>query len=59
MKTAKEETAKLINIAASKVQPAASGMELSQMIIQLSAQLTKLPTQAALEAVKKEINQLF
>ncbi len=59
VKTAKDETTKLINIAASKVQPTASGMELSQTIIEISSQLSKLPTQVAAEVIKKEIAQLF
>ena len=59
VKTAKDETTKLVNIAASKVPPAATGMELSQAIIQIASQLNKLPTQMAVEAIKKEINQLF
>ena len=59
VKTAKDETTKLVNIAASKVKPDATGMELSQMIIQISGKLNKLPTQVAVDVIKKEINQLF
>lgn len=59
VKTAKEETIKLVNIASSKVKDNASGLELSQVILQVSSQVDKLPTQAAIDYLKKEIKQTF
>ncbi len=56
---AKEETVKLINVAAAKVSPEANGLELAQSIINVSAQLTELPTKTAIEFIKKEIGQEF
>lgn len=57
--TSKEEIIKLINIAATKVPETASGLELAQMILSIAGQLNKLPTQVAIEYIKKEIGQNF
>ena len=59
VKSAKEETIKIVNLSSSKVKDTASGMELSQVIIEISNKLQKLPTQSALEYIKKEIAQTF
>lgn len=56
---AKEETIKLINVASTKVSPQASGMELAQAIITVSAQLTELPTKLAIDLIKREIGREF
>jgi hypothetical protein len=56
---AKEETIKLISVAASKVHREASALELAQTIIAITAQLTELPTTNAIALVKKEIRKLF
>jgi len=59
VKTAKEEVTKLVNVAASKLPDTATGVELSQMILQISQQIEKMPTQVALEYLKKEVGQVF
>jgi hypothetical protein len=59
VKTAKEEITKLVNVAASKLPDTATGIELSQMILQISQQIEKMPTQVALEYIKKEVGQVF
>ncbi|TND07147.1 MAG: hypothetical protein FD123_3292 [Bacteroidetes bacterium] len=59
VKTAKEEITKLINIAATKLPDTATGADLSQMIIQISQQIDKMPTQVALDYIKKEVGQVF
>jgi hypothetical protein len=59
VKTAKEEIIKLINISATKIPDTASSMDLSQMIINIAAQVAKLPTDVALEYVKREVGQNF
>lgn len=56
---AKEETIKIINVSASKVGPNANGMELAQIIVTISSQLTELPAKAAVEFIKKEIGREF
>lgn len=55
----KEETIKLINVSATRVSPEANGIELAQTIITVAAQLSELPTKAAVEFIKKEINREF
>ncbi|MCE3279184.1 MAG: hypothetical protein K0S44_1375 [Bacteroidetes bacterium] len=56
---AKEETIKIINVSASKVTAESTGMELAQTILAVSAQLTVLPTHAAIDTIKKEIGKEF
>jgi hypothetical protein len=48
-----------VNIAASKLPESATGVDLSQMILQISQQIEKMPTQVALEYIKKEVGQVF
>ena len=59
VKNAKEETIKIINIASTKVDDDASGIELSQKIFEVTGQLKKLPTDLAIEVIKKDFNSTF
>lgn len=59
LKNAKEETIRLINVAASQVHPDASGIELSQVIFETAAKLEKLPTDIAITYAKTEAQKLF
>ncbi|HSH67886.1 MAG TPA: hypothetical protein VLB84_19245 [Bacteroidia bacterium] len=56
---AKEETIKLINIAASKVSADAAAMELAQAVIGVTSQLSDLPTKPSIDLIKKEIAKEF
>lgn len=56
---AKEETIKLINVAATQINPDAPGMDLAQSIIHVTSQLTSLPTKEAINFIKKEIGKEF
>jgi len=56
---AKDESIKLVNVAATRVNKEASGMELAQTLLIVSAQLTQLPTKEALDLMKKEISTEF
>jgi hypothetical protein len=58
-KNAKEETIKLINIAASKLKDTATALDLGSVIFELSAQTDKLPVSNAIDYIKKEVRQLF
>ena len=58
-KSAKEETIKLINISASQIADNATGLELSEKIFELASQLERLPTDIALDYVKKEAHKMF
>lgn len=57
--TAKEEIIKLVNIAATKTPETANGIELAQMVLNISSQISKMPTHVAIDYIKKEINQNF
>lgn len=59
VKRAKEETIKIINISASKVNDNAKGVDLSKMILELSMKLEKLPTQLAIDFIKEEARSFF
>jgi len=59
IKTAKEETAKIINISAEKTPASASGLDFGQNVISISSQLKKLPTEVAIEYLKKEFAESF
>ena len=59
VKSAKDETVKVINSCAEQLSDKASGLELSQFIIELVSQTERTPTDVAIEAVKKEINRAF
>ena len=59
VKNAKEEILKLVNLSAMKVSETAPSSELAQVIIQASSLAQKLPTQHAVEFIKKEIAQNF
>ena len=59
VKSAKEEMVKLVNAAAYKVGDSPEGLELAKLLLEISGNVEKLPTQIALEYVKKEIRQSF
>ncbi|MEX1189525.1 MAG: hypothetical protein WED33_09725 [Bacteroidia bacterium] len=59
VKSAKEEMINLINASAQKVGDNADGVELYRILIDITKNVEKLPTQIALEYVKKEIRQSF
>lgn len=56
---AKEETIKIINIAATRTSPDANAMELAQAVIAVTAQLSEMPTKTAIDIIKKEISKEF
>jgi len=59
VKSAKEEMINLVNVASQKVSDNADGLELCRVLIDITKNVEKLPTQIALEYVKKEIRQSF
>jgi hypothetical protein len=58
-KNAKEETVKLINVAASQLGSEASANDLATAVITLSAEINPLPSEIAINALKAEFQQLF
>ena len=59
VKTAKEETIKIVNLSSTKVQGSAKSSDLAQVIIQLASSVDRLPSTIALDYVKKEASQMF
>lgn len=59
VKRSKEETIKIINIASSKVNDNSSGLDLSKVIFKIISDLGKMPTQVAIDFLKKEIRHSF
>lgn len=59
VKNAKEETIKIINIAAGQVSPEMPSKELSSKIIELMAEMPATPSDQALEILKQEIRQYY
>ena len=56
---AKDETIKLVNVASTRVNQNASGMELAQALLVVASQLSHLPTKDAIDLIKKEIGKEF
>ena len=59
VKTATEETIRLVNVAATKVSTNDSATDLGEKIIEISSQIGKFPTSIAIENIKKEFAQYF
>jgi len=59
VKTAKEETVKLINISVTKVPENAKGQEFAQVILHIASSVEKTPTQIANEFIKNEVAKHF
>lgn len=59
VKSAKEENIKVINSSYEQLNDDASGVELSQFILELVGKIDQLPTEVAIEALKREINYAF
>lgn len=59
VKKAKEESVKLINIAATKVPGDAPAIELSKTILELAMEIEELPTQKAIDLIKREARTIY
>ncbi|MFO0358173.1 MAG: hypothetical protein ACK50A_14565 [Sphingobacteriaceae bacterium] len=60
VKNAKEELIKLINISSTKVSPEGPSNELAMMVLNVAAGLDKkLPSEIAIEFIKKEVAKIF
>ena len=60
VKNAKEEIIKVINLTATKVDHNSTGNELAMAILNVAANIgKKLPTDVAIEYIKKEVNNLY
>lgn len=60
VKNGKEEILKLINISATKVAHDSPSNDLAMMILNITSNLgKKLPTEIAIDQIKREVNQVF
>lgn len=59
VKTATEETIRLVNVSASKLPPSAMASDLAENILRITAQITKFPTHVAIDNIKREFAQYF
>lgn len=59
VKSSKEETVKIINIAARQVGEEANATELSSKIFEIVAEVGELPTEITIKQLKGEIQSLF
>lgn len=56
---AKEEMLKLVNVAASGLEPDATAEDLSRVLIEKTAEVQNMPTKVAIEYLKKEVRRMF
>ncbi len=59
IKSAREETVKVINSCVDQLNDDSSGLELSQFILELVGRTEKLPTDVAIEALKLDLDKAF
>jgi hypothetical protein len=59
VKTATEETLRMISVAAASLPETAESTDLAQNILKISVQIKKLPGQVAIDYVKKEFSNYF
>jgi hypothetical protein len=59
VKAAKEETLRIINIAAEQAGANSSGTHLSQKIFETASRLSHLPTQQAIITLREEVRKMF
>ena len=59
VRDAKEETIKIINIAGSKLEATATGMDLSSKILTIVGEIGELPNDIVVEQLKSELQRLF
>jgi len=59
IKQAKEETKKVINSCMDQLNDDASGLELSQFILELVSKTERTYSEVAIEALKNELNRMF
>lgn len=59
VKNSKEETIKIINIAGNQMDMASTSTDLAGKIFEIVAEVGTLPTEITVEALKKEMQELF
>ncbi len=59
VKKAKDETVKILNLAGNQMEPTATAMDLASKVFELVGELGTLPTEIAVDMLKKEVQSLF
>ena len=59
VRKAKDETVKIIHLAGQQMQPTSTAMELSSKIFEIVGEVGQMPTEIAVELLKKELQELF
>jgi hypothetical protein len=59
IKKAKEESIKMVNVAASQVSPQAPSIELIRKILEVVMEFENIPAQTAIDAIKRESRTLY
>lgn len=59
VKKSKEETLKIINLAGKQMEPTSMAMDLSAKVFEIVGEVGQLPTEIAVDVLKKELQQLF
>lgn len=59
LKQAKEESAKIVNMAMQSMAETSSGMDLSAVIFEIAAKLDKLPTEVALDKIRVDFQKVM
>ncbi|MFT6244585.1 MAG: hypothetical protein ACJA0U_003044 [Salibacteraceae bacterium] len=59
VKKSKDETMKIVNLAGQSMGPASNGMDLMTKIFEIVGEVGVLPTEIAVDALKKELQGLF
>lgn len=59
VRKSKDETMKIINLAGQQLEPTAVGMDLMTKIFEIVGEIGTLPTEIAVDALKKELQGLF
>lgn len=59
VKSSKEETIKIINIAGNQMSSVSTSSDLAGKIFELVAEIGKLPTEITIELLRKEVQELF
>lgn len=59
VKQSKDETMKIVNLAGQQLGPTSNGMDLAAKIFEIVGEVGTLPTEIAVDALKKEMQELF
>jgi hypothetical protein len=59
VRKSKDETMKVINLAGQQMEPTSNGMDLMSKIFEFVGEIGTLPTEIAVDALKKELQGLF